>query len=165
MRLLSSYLIRSRCRRRKCFCMVTALILISCIALLLACGWYIEYLKRKEAETVLAVYSAALDNKRAELAKCKTELSAISETKNENIAWLKGVLTEIQGIMRRTYMVHQVITTYKKPRIACLSVIIFADSPSDAVKQFEAKMANVKAGVKIRSEAPVFAKLVFTDEE
>lgn len=113
---------------------------------------YVEFKKRKEAENALSVYGAELNHAQTELARCK-----------ENLEKSEGLEKRLLARMRRTYTVHQVFTTYKKPRITCLTAIVQADDAADAVRQFEQRMKPIKENLKIRTAAPVFAKPVFPD--
>jgi hypothetical protein len=60
---------------------------------------------------------------------------------------------------RTTWHAHQVVK--KGKQVICLTAIVTAEDGPGAVAAFEAQMKEVKAKMRIRSKAPVFAKPVF----
>lgn len=61
--------------------------------------------------------------------------------------------------MRTTWHAHQIVK--KGKQVICLTAIVEASGGPGAVAAFEAQMKEVKAKMRIRSKAPVFAKPVF----
>jgi len=68
-------------------------------------------------------------------------------------------LKEAQEQMRTAWHAHQIVK--KGKQVICLTAIVQATDGPGAVAAFEAQMKEVKAKMRIRSKAAVFAKPVF----
>ena len=82
----------------------------------------------------------------------------IIDIKHARDRWHKNT----QGLIderRTTWHAHQIVK--KGKQVICLTAIVEASDGPGAVAAFEAQMKEVKAKMRIRSKAPVFAKPVF----
>lgn len=89
----------------------------------------------------------------------------IAELEKEK-TWLVGVLNEAkterneaQFKIQCAWHAHQIVK--KGKQVICLTAIVEASDGPGAVAAFESQMKDVKAKMRIRSKAPVFAKPVF----
>lgn len=89
----------------------------------------------------------------------------IAELEKSRTEWIESrELWKLECIRRRekmrtTWHAHQAVK--KGKQVICLTAIVQASDGPGAVAAFEAQMKDVKAKMRVRSKAPVFAKPVF----
>ena len=117
--------------------------------------------KRKEnfeaALMQLAKLEAQSDDQIKQIAELEKELEQTIESKKR---WARSA-AEYAKEQRTAWAVHQVVTVYGKPRIVCLSAVVFAETEDKAKMQFVDISHETYTGLKVRSISPVQANKVF----
>lgn len=111
-----------------------------------------QYVDRVEQVGQLKKQIAELQKQIVELQKEKIWLTDwLKEAKHER--------NEAQTKLNTAWHAHQIVK--KGKQVICLTAIVEASDGPGAVAAFEAQMKEVKAKMRVRSKAPVFAKPVF----
>ena len=116
-----------------------------------ACSW----MERFKGLEELAAETGEKNKKH--IAKLEDELKHNITTKEA----LYKAVAEREDKMRTAWAVHQVVTVYGKPRIVCLSAVVFAENGMKAKAAFFDVTKEAKRHLKIRTVSPIQANKVF----